>query len=134
MNNYDDILSLPRPQLKCHIPASRETRAAQFGAFRALNGYEEVIEETGRFTEQEITLTESSIEILNHKINELLKSGEEAQITYFKKDEKKDGGEFVTLTTSIKKKIEEDGLLLLQNGLKIEAGSIVDIKLNFPLP
>ena len=131
MSNYDDIINLPRPRLKNHVRATREARAAQFGAFRALNGYEEVIEETGRFTEDEVTLTESNIELLNYKINTLLQSGEEAMVTYFKKDKNKDGGEFVTVTTSIKNKSDEGANLILKNGQTLSITSIIDIKLNF---
>lgn len=45
-DNYDDIINFPHHVSKKHKPMSMQSRAAQFGAFAALTGYDEAIERT----------------------------------------------------------------------------------------
>ena len=45
-DNYDDIINLPHPVSAKHKPMSMQSRAAQFGAFAALTGFDEAIERT----------------------------------------------------------------------------------------
>ena len=61
--SYEDILYCKRPVSKNHPPMSRESRAAQFGSFAALSGYEEAVNEAGRLTDQKIELDENAKEI-----------------------------------------------------------------------
>lgn len=49
-DTYDDIINLPHHISAFHRPMSAEGRAAQFAAFAALTGYEEVIAESARAT------------------------------------------------------------------------------------
>lgn len=44
MGKYDDIINLPYPPKDKKISVSPEDRAAQFGAFKALTGFEDEIE------------------------------------------------------------------------------------------
>ena len=44
---YDDLLDLPRPASR-HPAMSMADRAAQFGSFAALSGYEQAIETTAQ--------------------------------------------------------------------------------------
>lgn len=50
---YKDIINLPHHVSKKHPQMSIGARAAQFGAFSALNGYEEEIEETTKISIEE---------------------------------------------------------------------------------
>lgn len=50
---YDDIINLPRHISSNHPPMSLSDRAAQFSPFAALTGYEAVIDETARLTQEE---------------------------------------------------------------------------------
>lgn len=50
-NKYKDIINLPYHKSKKHPQMSIKDRAAQFGAFAALTGFEEDIEETGKQVE-----------------------------------------------------------------------------------
>lgn len=50
-NRYLKIINLERPISKKHKPMSIQDRAAQFGAFAALSGYDTQIKETGRIHE-----------------------------------------------------------------------------------
>ncbi len=45
IEDYADMLDMPHPVSQRHIPMPREKRAAQFGAFAALSGYDEIIAE-----------------------------------------------------------------------------------------
>ena len=56
---YEDIVSLPHHVSRRHPTISEETRAAQFLSFAALNGFEDAVEETGRWTERRIELEEN---------------------------------------------------------------------------
>jgi hypothetical protein len=47
---YKDIINLPHHVSKVHPQMKIEARAAQFGAFAALNGYEEEIEEMAKIS------------------------------------------------------------------------------------
>ena len=47
---YKDIINLPHYVSKKHPQMSIEDRAAQFGAFAALTGYEAEIEKTAKIT------------------------------------------------------------------------------------
>ena len=51
MNNYDDIINLNRPISK-HQHLGIDSRSAQFAPFAALVGYDEVVKETARLTDQ----------------------------------------------------------------------------------
>ncbi|MFQ9296878.1 MAG: hypothetical protein ACLR4X_00360 [Clostridia bacterium] len=50
---YKDIINLPHYVSKKHPQMSIEDRAAQFGAFAALTGYEAEIEETAKISIEE---------------------------------------------------------------------------------
>jgi len=50
--NYDDIINLPHHVSKKHPQMSLEARSAQFAPFAALVGYDEMIEETVRLTNE----------------------------------------------------------------------------------
>ena len=53
-HRYDDILYLPHHVSQTRPRMPRSDRAAQFAPFAALTGYEAVIEETARLTEEEL--------------------------------------------------------------------------------
>ena len=48
INQYSDIINLPHHVSKKHKSMSIKARAAQFGAFAALSGFEGKIEETAK--------------------------------------------------------------------------------------
>ena len=47
-HKYDDIINLPHPVSKTHPRMSLHDRAAQFSAFAALTGHQEVIRQMER--------------------------------------------------------------------------------------
>lgn len=95
MGKYDDIINLEHPSPKRHPRMSAIERAAQFSAFAALSGYEDIIHETGRRTDSRPELDEEQIDRLNNEINKLqerlaLKPGVKG--SRFVPDKYKEGG------------------------------------------
>lgn len=68
-NPYTDILTLPHHKAANRPHMSMHDRAAQFSPFAALTGFDGVIAETGRRTDQKIELSESQMTLLNQKLN-----------------------------------------------------------------
>ncbi len=54
IEQYSDIINLPRPEPRCCPRMPLEKRTAQFAPVAALTGYEEVVKETIRKHEDEI--------------------------------------------------------------------------------
>lgn len=57
IEDYADIINLPRPEPHCHPRMPMEKRAAQFSPFAALTGYEEVVEKTAQEHEDQVNNT-----------------------------------------------------------------------------
>ena len=128
MSKYDDIINLKRPASR-RMPMSITNRAAQFAPFAALTGYDEAIKETSRITSEKHELSDGKIEIINNKLNEIKNNGiRRVKITYFVKDDKKDGGEYITEEVDIKKiDIYNEKLVCLK--LSISFDDILEIDL-----
>lgn len=102
-NNYDKryekIINLPHHQSKKRRHMTMTERAAQFGAFRALTGYEDEILETARYTDEKIELDEYTKVDIDSKLRymkEHISDRCEVSITYFVKDKIKEGGSYIT--------------------------------------
>ncbi len=132
MGRYDDILHLPH-----HISATRPQmplldRAAQFMPFRALTGYEDAVHETARLTDEKPELTEDEKALLDMKLQKLaenLSAHPQAAVTWFRPDQKKTGGAYVTTTGQLKKIDDVAGVLVLMGGDRIVIEDILDIQL-----
>ena len=112
---YEDIINIPRHISKTHPQSSIADRAARFSPFAAINGYEEMVKEAARVTEERIEITEAEKAILNDQLNMIagfLSDEPEVTITHFVPDKKKSGGAYVT-TTGIVKRIDELRQLVL---------------------
>ena len=130
-HQYDDILSLPRPVSATHPPMPLIDRAAQFSPFAALTGFEAAVLEAARLTEARPELDESRKEQLNACLQKLKARGRErpqAEICYFKPDERKDGGACVTVTGAVKKVDDFAGRVTMADGTVIPMEDILDIK------
>ena len=68
MGKYDDIIHTPWPRPTRRARMSLEDRAAQFAPFAALTGYDAVLAETARLTQNPVFLTEESLEELNAQL------------------------------------------------------------------
>ena len=125
ISRYKDIINLPHHISKRHPRLSMEQRAAQFSPFAALTGYEEATDETSRLTDEKIELSESDIEELNRKLQNL--KGE-AVITYFVKDERKFGGSYVTIKGEVRRIDDYEKAIVMRDGSRIFVDDILDIE------
>ena len=67
-HQYDDIINLEHHKSKKHPPMSLYARSSQFAPFAALTGYEELVTETARETDEKIELDDEFKKILDEKI------------------------------------------------------------------
>lgn len=130
-HRYDDIINLPHHQSTERVHMSLHDRAAQFAPFAALTGHEEAIEETARLTDEKIILDETAIEKINEMLYELsqkLADKQTVSITYFKPDELKQGGAYLTDIGSIKKIDDIEKVVIMDSGMKIKMERILSIE------
>lgn len=118
-DNYDDILHLPHPTSKTHPQMSQQDRAAQFSPFAALTGYEAVVKETARLTEERPMLTKDEVAELDTRLRLAMDMDAEVTVTWFCPDDKKSGGSYVTTTGRIRKADELQYILTMEDGTKI---------------
>ena len=131
--NYEDIIHLPHHRSKKHAPMPLIDRAAQFSPFAALTGHDAAIKETARLTDRKIELDEYEIEVLDEKlrtIREHLNTNPEISVTYFQPDERKSGGQYVTVVGNVRKVDEYEQCLLLNDGTRIVIEDILELVLN----
>ena len=131
---YDDIINLPHHVSKTRPQMPMSDRAAQFAPFAALTGYDSAIKETGRLTDEKIDLDEEALTDLNMRYQLLvdaLDEEPEVEITYFKPDERKSGGEYVTVTGTVKKVDDFERLITMQNGTKIPMDDVLAVDWDF---
>ena len=129
---YEDIIQLPHPTSKKHPRMSMAERAAQFSPFAALTGFEAVIRETGRLTDQRVELGESDREELERRLNYLDAQEEEhplVKVTYFLPDGKREGGAYVTVQGTLKRIDSGEGVLLLENGERVPIREILWVEM-----
>ena len=100
---YEDIVNLPHHVSDRHTPMPMIKRAAQFTPFAALTGYDDVIAETARLTDDRIVLTEDAAQELSRKISYALEYGLEIRIVHFVPDERKAGGSYRETKGKIRK-------------------------------
>ena len=129
--DYDDIINLPHHVSKTRPQMSMKDRAAQFSPFAALTGYDAAIKETGRLTDEKIELDEEALSNLNMKFQilfERLDEQPDIAITYFKPDETKSGGAYLTTTDKIKKVDEYERIITTANGTKIPMDDVINLE------
>ena len=132
-HRYDDMIQMPHPTSKSHPPMSRLNRAAQFAPFAALTGYDAKVREVARITERKIELDEDSRSLLDEtlrQIQEQIEECPEVEVTYFEKDDQKEGGSYHTIQDKIKKIDTYTHMLIMVNGIRIPLEDVIDIQLS----
>lgn len=127
---YDDLLNLPHHTSAVQPAMPMQNRAAQFAPFAALVGYDALIRETARLTDQKADLDEFVKAELNEKLRlllELLPQQPEVTITYFQQDSRKAGGAYRTTSGIVRKFLCSENLLLMMDGTQIPIDSIAAI-------
>ena len=131
--NYEDIINLPHHTSKKHPRMSLEARSAQFAPFAALTGYDEILIETARLTNEKIEIDETIKVIIDSKlqlIKEHIKEMPLVTFMYFVPDLKKEGGKYVTLTGNVRKIDEYSNVVVLEDKTEIPINDIIDIRVD----
>lgn len=130
-SKYNEIMSLPHHVSKTHPQMPMSDRAAQFSPFAALTGYDSAIRETGRLTDERIELDEEALMALNMRYRLLmdsLKESPEVRITYFKPDERKSGGAYLTVSGIVKKVDDYERMITMRDGVVIPLDDVLMIE------
>ena len=128
---YGDMLYMTYPFQTDRPRMNRADRAAQFSPFAALTGFDGVVAETARLTDQRMELDEDARAALDSKqqlLLERIKERPEITVTWFQPDAKKDGGRYIVSTGRLKRIHEADQVLILVDGLRIPIGDIVELE------
>ena len=131
IHDYDDILSMERPEPRFHHRMPMADRAAQFAPFAALTGFSEVSHEAGRTTEEKKMLDDREKERINRKLI-YLQSKIMLQpfviVKFFVPDRRKEGGSYLTISRNLKKIDTYEKCIAFSNGLKINFEDIFEIR------
>ena len=132
---YDDIIGLPHPRsaTRPHMPLT--DRAAQFSPFAALTGYEAVIAETARLTGRRIEPDEDVKAAISRKLQtvaEHIRERPEITVTWFRPDEKKDGGAYITVTGAVRGIDEYSRAILMMDGTRVPICDIAALEGDLP--
>ena len=129
-DRYEDIIHLPHHVSKVHAPMPLSKRAAQFLPFAALTGYEDLIDEENRLTDEEADLSDEMIGHINRRLAILASARKQrpvVTITYFVPDLKKDGGA-CHVTTGVVKKVDHYARTVhMEDGTSIPVWHIMEI-------
>lgn len=123
---YDDLIDLPHPTSERHPRMPMANRAAQFSPFAALSGYDDAVKETARLTDGKIDLTEEEKSILDARLQRLT-PGENAAITYFQPDARKQGGAYLTASGEVKRIDGAAREIVLMDGRRIPIDDILEV-------
>lgn len=128
---YEDIVDLPHHVSRKHPQPTMADRAARFAPFAAITGYEEMVLEEARVTDDRIEMDESSKAALNEKLNmilEFIDEQPEVSITYFEPDMRKAGGAYITVNGTVKRIDEYEHLVIMTDGKKINIDDIYNLQ------
>lgn len=131
MENYDDIIGLEHHTSRVHPRMPREARAAQFAPFAAMVGHDAAIAEVERLTEGKITLDDEAIAALDERLKILMHTRElapDVMITYFKPDERKEGGAYLTVSGRFETIDEYERTIKLSGGIRLPISDVVKIE------
>lgn len=121
--NHQHHVSVKRPRM------SNYERAAQFGSFKALTGFEDGIEESARYVEERQPLTEVQQNALDkafQKLSEL--ELPLIAVTYFVPDEKKSGGVYAKYTGHFRFLDMGEKRMKFAEGKEISLDAIMDVR------
>lgn len=131
-NPYDSMLNLPRPISGRRARMSMIDRGAQFSPFAALTGYDGVIQETARLTEDAATLAEGGEAMLDEALREIdrrIEERPEVLLVCFQEDSRKSGGSYREITGSVKKIDLYARKLVLTDGQEVPIQNLYHIEI-----
>ena len=130
---YNDIIHLSHPTSKNRPRMSIHDRAAQFSPFAALSGHAAAIAETARLTDRKLELDEDTKAELDRRqaiLLEHISERPEITVTWFRPDERKEGGAYITTTGRLKKLDEAERILILTDDTRIPLEAVVSLESN----
>jgi hypothetical protein len=130
-SKYEKIIEQQHHVSKRHPQLSKDSYAAQFSPFAALTGYDGIVAETARLTDERVELGETDMEILSAKLQILsdrFKEQPEITITYFKPDERKAGGAYLQKTAQLKRIDDVERLIHFTDGSNLPIDDITDLQ------
>ena len=128
---YDDIIHLSHPTSKNRPRMSIHDRAAQFSPFAALSGHAAAIAETARLTDRKLELDEDTKAELDRRqaiLLEHISERPEITVTWFRPDERREGGAYITTTGRLKKLDEAERILILTDDTRIPLEAVVSLE------
>ena len=128
---YDDIIHLSHPTSKNRPRMSIHDRAAQFSPFAALSGHAAAIAETAWLTDRKMELDEDTKAELDRRqaiLLEHISERPEITVTWFRPDERKEGGAYITTTGRLKKLDEAERILILTDDTRIPLEAVVSLE------
>ena len=128
---YDDILYLPHPTSAKHPRMPISDRAAIFSPFAALTGHGDAIRETARLTDRRMELDEDAKAVLDLKqqiLADKIDERPEVSVVWFRPDEKKEGGQYITTTGHLKKIDHIERALCLADGTTIPLDDVLELQ------
>ena len=129
---YGDMLYMTYPFQTDRPRMNRADRAAQFSPFAALTGFDGVVAETARLTEERPEMSEEQKAAIDKALAELLRRIEEkpeAEIVFFQPDARKAGGEYAKKRGAVRRIDEVNRVICFTDGERIEIGAIVRLQI-----
>lgn len=128
----DEMMRMSYPYPSDRLRMSRVERAAQFSPFAALTGFDGVVQETARLTEERPEMSEEQKAAIDKALAELLrriKEKPEAEIVFFQPDARKAGGEYAKKRGAVRRIDEVNRVICFTDGERIEIGAIVRLQI-----
>ena len=132
MNKYDDIINMRHHRSSKRPHMSDHRRTAQFASFAALTGYDAAIDETARLTDQKLELSDEQADYLNAQIQwiiENINDKPQVEITYFAPDNRKSGGEYTTVTGSVRRVDDHNREIVFVDGMTVGIDDVWNIRI-----
>ena len=102
---YEDMIYLDHHISRSRRAMSLRDRAAQFAPFAALSGYDSAVKEAERKTYDRVLISEEDMVEIDRRLRALcdnINNHPVVDLTYFQKDEKKNGWNYITISERVK--------------------------------
>lgn len=132
MEKYMGIIDHEHHVSLRHPRMSMMERAAQFAPFAALTGYDSVIAETGRETNERVELDEMQVLRLDEVMRDILDALPErphVRLTRFVPDPRKEGGSYVAVEGNVRNVDFAAGTMVLTDDRAIPLRDICDLRI-----